>query len=216
MSNSIQPLEYYETCFVYLAAPFFTPEHVDVLNQVMDVLESIPNVKVHSPSRDGIVVPPDGTTEARKAGFDMNITEMVRADVVVGCVDYKDTGTTFEIGFSYANNTPICAVALNPQHKKNLMLAESYACYATDVETLKNFVTDYKDFILMLKSKSKHTEEQKAISRDLLSKLQLLQKEYTDLNKELQSEYTYTDEEQELINKVDSYKKANAFVGEIE
>lgn len=147
---------------VYLASPFFNDEQRETLNIVTEILESLEGVRVFSPSRDGIMCPPDADRKTRQDAFRINIESINDCDIVVAIIEHHDTGTTFEIGGAYFSRIPVVAVDFKQLKKLNLMLAESFACYCRNPEILIGYMNTFVDIQLKVKRQlSKSDETQK-------------------------------------------------------
>lgn len=73
-----------------------------------------------------------------KATFQLDVSQISAADLVVAIVDYKmeetkenepDSGTAFEIGFAYGTRTPVAVVQFDPEKEVNLMIAQALTAY---------------------------------------------------------------------------------------
>mgnify|MGYP001463516952 FL=1 len=125
---------------VYLAAPFFSEQQKQRIQQVKAALEKNPTI-----SQQDIFLPQEHQFEAEPAGsrawqqyvFASDVRQIYRADIVVAILDYKletsdneaDSGTMFEVGTAYASHTPIAIVQFDPQKNINLMIAQSLTAY---------------------------------------------------------------------------------------
>lgn len=92
---------------VYLAGPFFTDEQKATMDAAKALLLTY-NVKVCDPRELSPVIT-DMDPELRKAAlfkgiFDGNIEGMMKSWAIFACIDDRDTGTSFELGFVYALN----------------------------------------------------------------------------------------------------------------
>jgi len=72
---------------VYVASPFFNDVQRTGLKKIEEAIESV-GFKLFSPSRDGIVCPPNGTKEQRLAAFKINIEKISESCAVVAWVDW--------------------------------------------------------------------------------------------------------------------------------
>ena len=87
---------------VYLAAPFFTPEQVRVVERLERAIEDTGN-QLYSPRTDGVLSKmslEDRALSKRKI-FDTNCREIAAADMVLAVVDGRDQGVTWEIGYAH-------------------------------------------------------------------------------------------------------------------
>lgn len=85
---------------IYLAAPFFSQDQLDLVIDFEILLDKL-GLKYYSPRSDGVLQ--DMTPEQRRASFtnvfNMNVRRMNEADAILALMDYKDTGTIFELGY---------------------------------------------------------------------------------------------------------------------
>lgn len=95
---------------IYLASGFFCDDDRSLVPFMETFLEAR-GYEVYSPSRDGIVLTPDATQEERMMTFKDNVDHIKNCDLMVACVNNKDTGTSVEIGMS---------VGLFEESKKNI------------------------------------------------------------------------------------------------
>ncbi len=127
---------------IYLAAPFFNPEQVELVARLESVLDGS-GFKVYSPRRDGGEVSPASPKEERQSIFHSNIKSISRSDLVVAVVDsvlckeadfaikkptpegdvyhplfeiFTDPGTAFDLGVSYAMEVP--SILYNPASRE--------------------------------------------------------------------------------------------------
>lgn len=110
---------------VYIAAPFFNPEQLDIVENIKDILDNR-QLPFFSP-RDECLFKPGETTPAEV--LSVNITALLNTDLTVCVTDGRDPGTMFEAGWCFAQNIPIIYVWLGglPGQKFNLVLAASGA-----------------------------------------------------------------------------------------
>lgn len=111
---------------VYLAAPWFTPEQAGVLQFLENALATVPCTVVFSPRTIGGVVSPSSSREERQRIFRSNIVGMRWAHLVLAVL-YRDTGVTWEVGYTSALAIPIVGILpAEAQGKVNLMLANTF------------------------------------------------------------------------------------------
>jgi|SRR5699024_275095 len=124
---------------VYLASPFFTPEQLERVELVENMLEEF-GFSYFSPRKE-LVCPPDATDEVRKKTFKGNHDGILDAEMVIAITDGKDVGTIWEMGVAFEAGIPVIGVALTlGKAPFNLMLSES--CYTTvrTPEELRDFL----------------------------------------------------------------------------
>lgn len=124
---------------VYLASPFFDEKEVERMELVRDILRAkglevfVPNE--HQSSQEF------GTVEWRKETFESDVNGIDSADIVVAVIckgNYDDSGTAWEIGYSYATKKPVIVVNLTGE-TINLMIADSLHALITSAEELKEY-----------------------------------------------------------------------------
>lgn len=86
---------------VYIAAPFFTPDQLDLVLQVELALQSH-SIQYFSPRLEGLVS--DLTDEEKKTRlkevYQSNVDNILACNHMIALIDVKDTGTIFEIGYA--------------------------------------------------------------------------------------------------------------------
>lgn len=141
---------------IYLAGGWFTPEqdeqHTRIYNLIKDKFD------VFNPRIEGEI--DNGTSKDKMSSILIgNIEGIQNADLTIVLYDYRDTGTIWEAGFSYASKKPIIYFAehLNG-HPFNLMLAKTGRFAANEQDlikllndesswTFKNVYDDFKGVI---------------------------------------------------------------------
>lgn len=89
---------------VYIAAPFFNPEQVAVVEAIETTLQQA-GVKFFSPRSEGVLIelaPSERAIHLEKI-YQSNINHMLECNTMLAVVDGRDIGTIFEIGFFTAN-----------------------------------------------------------------------------------------------------------------
>lgn len=110
---------------VYIAAPFFTPTQIEIVQSVELALKS-EGVRYYSPRSEGTLknMSIKDQRASRKKIFDLNVWHMEDCTHMIACVEHKDTGTIWEMGFFYAQSKPIIMLSYDLR-KVNVMLAEA-------------------------------------------------------------------------------------------
>jgi nucleoside 2-deoxyribosyltransferase len=126
---------------VYIAAPFFNERQLEIVRQVENELAKC-NIDHFSPRSQGKSLK-DMTREetliARTEVYASNIREMELCDVVVACVEEKDTGTSFELGY-FAKSEKKIILFSEKIDRVNVMLAEAAFGVCDDIEMLKHTI----------------------------------------------------------------------------
>lgn len=105
---------------IYLAAPFFTPAELWMVNEARTCLQQS-GISVFSPFHD---VGMNGTSESIATA---DIGALESADCVLAIVDGWDPGTIFEIGYARALNIPVVVVCTS-QNSQRLLMLEGSGC----------------------------------------------------------------------------------------
>lgn len=141
---------------IYLAGGWFTPEqdeqHTRIYNLIKDKFD------VFNPRIEGEI--DNGTSNDKMSSILIgNIEGIQNADLTVVLYDYRDTGTIWEAGFSYASKKPIIYFAEHLNGRPfNLMLAKTGRFAANEQDliellndesswTFKNVYDDFKGVI---------------------------------------------------------------------
>lgn len=141
---------------IYLAGGWFTPEqdeqHTRIYNLIKDKFD------VFNPRIEGEI--DNGTSNDKISSILIgNIEGIQNADLTVVLYDYRDTGTIWEAGFSYASKKPIIYFAEHLNGRPfNLMLAKTGRFAANEQDlikllndesswTFKNVYDDFKGVI---------------------------------------------------------------------
>lgn len=120
-----------ESYDVYLAGPFFTPEQKDVMDATKFILTanklSVCDPRDLSPVLTDL--PQDEKAKHVRSIFENNIEGMRRSWAIVACIDDRDTGTSFELGYFFAmrkRELDRCVVTFSASgFGCNVMLAEA-------------------------------------------------------------------------------------------
>lgn len=120
---------------IYLAGGWFTPEqdeqHTRIYNLIKDKFD------VFNPRIEGEI--DNGTSNDKMSSILIgNIEGIKNADLTIVLYDYRDTGTIWEAGFSYASKKPIIYFAEHLNGRPfNLMLAKTGRFAANEQDLLK-------------------------------------------------------------------------------
>lgn len=135
----------------YLAGPFFNEEQ----RQRMDAIKSCivgSGLSVADPRELGPIIVDSAeerkTPEFFKAIFKGNIDGIQDSFGLIACLDDKDIGTAFELGFAYASspNMPIISITLSGRGT-NVMLSQSVDGHFDSLEGLSTFLKSRKEEI---------------------------------------------------------------------
>lgn len=132
---------------VYLASPFFNDEQIKHMETVRDILRK-KGLDVFVPNEHQNSHLEFGGLAWREATFTSDVNGIDTADVVVAVINegnYSDSGTAWEIGYSWAKGIPVVLVNVTGE-TINLMIADSLHALVTSYEELEQY-----DFEEMLK-----------------------------------------------------------------
>lgn len=106
----------------YIAAPFFNPKQLEIVEQVKGVLDAA-EISYFSPKDENLFKQGDNP----KLILNENCYAIRNANVIVVITDDKDVGTIWEAGYAYAHGKDIIYLWLGykPDMKFNIMLAAS-------------------------------------------------------------------------------------------
>lgn len=145
---------------IYLAAPFFTPMQLELVQEVEKLISTIPGLTYFSPRSEGVLK--DMTAEERAASmqriFQSNVDHIQGCDCLLAILDHKDTGTTWELGMAYGMNSSgegkligehnpikIFGFTGNPLVEINVMLKKCLHAHAAGMAELKEMLTAYSE-----------------------------------------------------------------------
>jgi nucleoside 2-deoxyribosyltransferase len=123
----------------YIASGWFNENQARDLENIKEALEDV-RCRYFSP-KDEIVAKPDASKEEQEMIFKGNVDAITNCDFVVCNTRDKDLGTIFEAGFAYASGVPIIYYAEGLKGNFNLMLSRSGRSVATNVQELKDQVS---------------------------------------------------------------------------
>lgn len=130
---------------IYLAAPFFTPQQLELVKNVEDALK-IMRLEFYSPRTDGVLI--DMSPEQKKAStrriFNKNVLEMTQSNLMLAVIDGRDTGTVWEIGFAYASGIPVITYS-DQGYGVNVMIKECVWAHAKGLARLAEVLKIVKD-----------------------------------------------------------------------
>ena len=121
---------------VYIAAPFFNPEQLEVVQRIEALLKDH-DIAYFSPRFDGTLRNMDAKERAKKMGamFRSNVDHMDWCTHCIAVIDDYDTGTVWEMGYLYATHKSIITYSDN-YHGINVMLNEAIDAHCVTYDTL--------------------------------------------------------------------------------
>lgn len=128
---------------IYLASPFFDEKEIERMEKVRDILRA-KGLEVFVPMEHQNKHLEFGSKEWREATFSNDVKHIDWCDVVVAIIakgNYDDSGTAWELGYSYATNKPV--ILVNPTGDTiNLMIADSLHALISSYEELEKYDFD--------------------------------------------------------------------------
>lgn len=127
---------------IYLAAPFFTPDQLALVQQFEVMINGTPGLTLYSPRSAGILKDMPAEERPDKEGeiFDLNHMNIRACDLVFALLDYVDYGTTWETGYAFREFTPIVTYHYDrPIVDFNLMLRKSVAGHVRGLDNAARF-----------------------------------------------------------------------------
>lgn len=131
---------------VYVAGPFFNQAQIDSMKSIEEILEKH-NLTMFRPRLDAGQV--DVKTASMKdldLVFNNDVEGICNSNFILANLTYKDTGTSFEIGFAYGSHIPI--ILFNDTSvsgkKVNLMLATTSNANFNSLDDLDEYLTSGK------------------------------------------------------------------------
>lgn len=136
----------------YLAGPFFNDAQKATMQEAKVALNLL-GITVADPQALGPVIvdtaPERKTPEFFAAIFDGNIYGMDESWGIIACIDDKDIGTAFELGYMFANSKgqrPIFTFSAKGT-KTNVMLAQCVDRHFETIEEMASFMSEQKKYI---------------------------------------------------------------------
>jgi nucleoside 2-deoxyribosyltransferase len=126
---------------VYLAGPFFNDQQKANMKSARLIVQGLGLTVCDPQDLSPVIV--DLPEEERKATlfahiFARNIAGMCASRIILACIDDRDTGTAFEIGYGYAREIPVYTFSA-AGHGANVMLAQATKAHCPSLETLAAF-----------------------------------------------------------------------------
>lgn len=89
---------------IYLAAPFFTPEQVSVVEGLENLVAEVSSIELYSPRKDGVLsaMTPEERRRSKGKIFELNCHHITTSQMVLAVIDHRDVGVVWELGFAYS------------------------------------------------------------------------------------------------------------------
>ena len=128
---------------VYIAGPLFNSHEKHYLEKISQVLEDN-GFDCFLPHRDQIGISekelenPIMTAATKEKIFNNDLTALEDSDLTVALLTGQDidSGTSAEIGFSYANNKPVIAITASERRFRNLFVEGMISKTIDEIDTL--------------------------------------------------------------------------------
>lgn len=132
---------------IYLAGPFFSPEQIARIEKVEAALRQNPTVdSFFSPRQSDENDAPSaevGSPAWAKQIFAKDVAEIDQADALVVVADYVhanvDSGTAFEVGYSYHAHKPLIILQELADEPLNLMIGQAAHYYTQSIASLATY-----------------------------------------------------------------------------
>jgi nucleoside 2-deoxyribosyltransferase len=129
---------------VYLAGPFFTSTQKANMAKAKAILQS-EGFRVCDPQDLSPVIvdlPPESRTDTLfEEIFSRNIQAMDESEWMVACIDDRDVGTAFEIGYFFANNHFNKLFTFSAAgYGTNVMLAQATGGHSPNIEGIRELI----------------------------------------------------------------------------
>ena len=129
---------------IYIAGPFFTPEQLAIVKSVENILLKN-EIEFYSPRFSGVLSDMNGQDKYDFI-YNENVFALNSCDFMLACLDYKDTGTHFEVGWFAAQGKPF-VIYMKDLSKLNVMLAVPACGIIDDLDDLNKAFHGYKKSI---------------------------------------------------------------------
>lgn len=124
---------------IYVAGPFFNDEQIASLESVENILIKN-NFKMFRPRYDAGSLSKNVTKKEMQEVFTADVKAIDSCSMLLADITYRDTGTSFEIGYAFAKRIPVMLFCnTTTGSKMNLMLAASCLKNFTSLEDLETF-----------------------------------------------------------------------------
>ena len=86
---------------VYIASPFFSPEQLDYVKAIEATLDEF-KIDYFSPRNEGVIKEMSDSDKLKNAKrmYLKNVAELIACNITLVNLDWKDTGTIFELGYA--------------------------------------------------------------------------------------------------------------------
>ena len=129
---------------IYIAAPFFNPEQLALVRAIEHTLFKL-SIPFYSPRSEGILddMEMKEKQNSKAVIYNTNINAMDDCTSMIACIESRDTGTIFEVGYFAAQKKDI-VLYLQDVSKVSVMLAEAAISICDDVSWLQEALNGTK------------------------------------------------------------------------
>ncbi len=115
------------------------------VKEIENALE-IAKLDYFSPRSEGVLIKmsPEEKEIRMKQIFKSNVRNIKDTDVIIAVIDNYDTGTVWEMGFSYGVDVPIFTIS-NNDYGLNVMVGQSVEIHNTKINNLIINLLEYED-----------------------------------------------------------------------
>lgn len=147
--------EYYEGMQsqydVYLAGPFFNSEQKATMAIARDMLRKR-SLFVCDPQELSPVIKDSSEKLDTRRIFVRNVAGVARSDVILACIDDRDSGTAWELGYAYARwglfGRPHLFTFSGKGHGANVMLAHASFAHFPSLQAVQHFCDHYQAYLI--------------------------------------------------------------------
>lgn len=128
---------------IYLASPLHTPEHRAIMDSAKHIIQSA-GFTVFDPRESGVIIKDLKTAEERENAaqkvFEYNIKGLEESRAIIACIDDRDTGVAFELGYMRKAEKAFLVTFSAHGHGANVMLARAVNHHCPDLRNLERFL----------------------------------------------------------------------------
>lgn len=144
---------------VYIASPFFTPDQLELVRFVESVLDKM-GIYFFSP-RSGDILQEMESDAARVLAsqtiYLSNVFNMIDCNIMIAILDFKDTGTTYELGYAASyreqvNNSQRIFTVNFSGKGLNVMLRQCTDGHCSDEQTFRSLCASLRDGVKIVRT----------------------------------------------------------------
>lgn len=125
---------------IYLAAPFFTTPQLEIVQKLEALLRDTTH-EWYSPRSEGTLVNMSHEERAAQKSyiFQSNVSRLTWCEAILAVVDGRDTGTTWELGYAFAEQKWIFTYT-EEGFGLNVMIQQSVEAHLKGIEQASKFL----------------------------------------------------------------------------